>query len=71
MLPKEMIRHVSIEFAYWLRNNTIKTYNGYRFNVDFKSGMLDKNEYQEDELYDYWIDAIYLPSIESTTPSND
>lgn len=60
MNTREIARIIAIEFAYWLRHNTIRHSHGYGFHVDIKNRSLDRNEYKEDELLDYWIDNVYL-----------
>lgn len=60
METREVIRIVAVEFAYWLRRKTIRIGEGYRFHVDIKNCKLDRNEYLEDELFDYWIENVYL-----------
>lgn len=60
---KEYTRVIAIEFAYWLENNTFKDFHGYSFILSLEEGM-DGNEYQLDELYDYWIENIYLKEDE-------
>lgn len=65
METRDIARVIAIEFAYWLRHNTVRHYHGYGFHVDIKNCTLDRNEYQEDELYDYWIENVYLKRLEA------
>ena len=59
MTPKEIIRTISIKFAHFLTTECFYNINGYMIYPDELEDKLDNNEYEIDELYDYWIDNVY------------
>jgi hypothetical protein len=59
MEPKEIIRRLAIEFAYWIETDCFYNIKGYIIRSNL-SEPLDDNEYQLDELYDYWIENVYF-----------
>lgn len=63
MNGKEIIRTVSIEFANFLTEECYYNIVGYCM-YDFDAKETDKNEYQIDELFDYWFENIYLKKHE-------
>ncbi len=63
MTQKELVRRFAIEFAYWLDKSCIKDLDGWFIIGDT---LEDTNTtcFKVDELYDYWIENVFLPIIE-------
>lgn len=61
METKEIIRTIAIEYAHFLTTQCLYNIKGYimkeQITMDEKQ---DNNEYEVDELFDYWIENIYF-----------
>jgi hypothetical protein len=61
---REYGRIVAIEYAHFLTTQCFYNIKGYMMHDQIKlDDTRDDNEYQVDELYDYWFENIYLPTF--------
>ena len=59
MENKEQIRNIAIAFAEFLTHECFQSGLGYVICPE-PNEPLDQNEYEIDELYDYWLENIFL-----------
>ena len=61
METKELVRRIAIEYAHFLTTKCFYNIKGYMMYDQIKlDETRDDNEYQVDELYDYWIENIFF-----------
>ena len=64
LTTREIARIVAIEFAHWLTRSCIRDLQGY-FIIGDTIQDTDTTCFQVDELFDYWLDNVYLARIDA------
>ncbi len=59
----ELSRIIAIEYAHFLTTKCFYNIKGYMLSPDKLGDNLDQNEYEVDELFDYWFENIYLSTL--------
>lgn len=57
---KQLVRYISILFAKWIDEECVKSFKGNFITPNPFETVPNYTEFELDELYDYWLENIYL-----------